>query len=141
MSTVLISLLTLVGAFSTFVLAQQHWFNAIRASSILTILFYFVLVLAEVDADFWATVFFGGTFIGMSAPHKVSYFALVISSLCFSSFFILLIPYLNGIGGALGCSAFISVVISQVLRTIGKKCKTSVLNRHQKQQLKRKSAL
>lgn len=128
MNTLLICALTLIGAFSTFILAQQHWFNAIRASSILTIIFYFALVLIGADADFWASVFFGGTFIGMSAPHKFSYFALTISSLCFSCFFIMLVPYLDGIGGVLGCSAFISVVITHGLRTIGKKCKVSVLN-------------
>lgn len=128
MNTLFITGLTLIGAVSTFALAQRHWFNAIRASSILTILFYLLLVLIEADADFWASVFFGGTFIGMSTPHKFSYVALIASSLCFSWLFIMLMPYLDGVGGALGCSAFISVVITHMLRTIGKKCKSLLSN-------------
>ncbi len=68
------------------------------------------------NAEFWATVFFGGSFVGMSAPHRFSYYLLTISSLCFAIIFMVLLPLLEGIGGALGCSAFISVAISHSLR-------------------------
>jgi len=112
MNTLLIVLLAIAATLSTFLLSQQRGFNAIRASSALTILFYGIMLLLGVDAEFWASVFFGASFIGMSAPHKFSYVALILSSLCFSVFFIALLPFLEGIGGALGCSAFLSVVIS-----------------------------
>lgn len=105
-------MIAILGAISTRWLAQINKFNAIRASSLQTILFYGLMVAVGQDADFWASVFFGGSFIGMSAPHKFSYRILLSSSLCFSLLFIVLLPKLEGIGGALGCSAFISVVIS-----------------------------
>ncbi|WP_368411526.1 hypothetical protein [Alteromonas sp. 1_MG-2023] len=75
------------------------------------------------SAEFWATVFFGGSFVGMSAPHRFSYYLLTMSSLCFAVIFMLLLPLLEGVGGALGCSAFISVAVSHSLRLAGNKLK------------------
>ncbi|WP_282146442.1 hypothetical protein [Alteromonas stellipolaris] len=126
MTALLVILITLAGAFTTYRLAKLPKFNVIRASSLLTILFYFSALLIEnvlmsesrssENAEFWATVFFGGSFVGMSAPHRFSYYLLTISSLCFAIIFMVLLPLLEGIGGALGCSAFISVAISHSLR-------------------------
>ena len=129
----MVLLCTLIGAFTTFRLAKLPRFNVIRASSLLTILFYFSVLLVDKlllsesgsseAAEFWATVFFGGSFVGMSAPHRFSYLLLTISSLCFAIIFIMLLPHLDGIGGALGCSAFISVAISHSLRVTVNKLK------------------
>ncbi|AMJ86735.1 MULTISPECIES: hypothetical protein [Alteromonas] len=126
MTALLVILITLAGAFTTYRLAKLPKFNVIRASSLLTILFYFSVLLIEnvlmsesrssETAEFWATVFFGGSFVGMSAPHRFSYYLLTISSLCFAIIFMVLLPLLEGIGGALGCSAFISVAISHSFR-------------------------
>jgi len=126
LTALLVILITLAGAFTTYRLAKLPKFNVIRASSLLTILFYFSALLIEnvlmsesrssENAEFWATVFFGGSFVGMSAPHRFSYYLLTISSLCFAIIFMVLLPLLEGIGGALGCSAFISVAISHSFR-------------------------
>jgi len=133
LTALLVILITLAGAFTTYRLAKLPRFNVIRASSLLTILFYFSVLLIEnvlmsesrssETAEFWATVFFGGSFVGMSAPHRFSYYLLTISSLCFAIIFMVLLPLLEGIGGALGCSAFISVAISHALRMMVNKLK------------------
>ncbi|WP_218395427.1 hypothetical protein [Alteromonas lipotrueae] len=133
MTELLVVIATLAGAFATYRLAKLPRFNVIRASSLLTILFYFsVLLLQNVlvsesrsseTAECWATVFFGGSFVGMSAPHRFSYYLLTISSICFTIIFMVLLPLLEGIGGALGCSAFISVAISHSLRVMVDKLK------------------
>jgi len=126
LTELLVVITTLAGAFTTYRLAKLPRFNVIRASSLLTIVFYFsVLLIHNVlisethssdTAEFWATVFFGGSFVGMSASHRFSYYMLTISSLCFAVIFMVLLPLLDGIGGALGCSAFISVALSHSLR-------------------------
>jgi hypothetical protein len=133
LTELLVVITTLAGAFTTYRLAKLPRFNVIRASSLLTIVFYFsVLLIHNVlisethssdTAEFWATVFFGGSFVGMSAPHRFSYYLLTISSLCFAVIFMVLLPLLDGIGGALGCSAFISVAISHSLRVTVNKLK------------------
>ncbi|MBU2978228.1 hypothetical protein [Alteromonas sp. C1M14] len=107
-------LVSVVSAMSTYKLAQYSSFNAIRASSTLTILAYGVAVVAHVDAAYWSLVFFGASFVGMSTPQKFGYTSMAVSGACFGCLYLLIAPFINGIGGALGSSAFLAVCVSHV---------------------------
>lgn len=112
-------LLALLGAFSTFYLAKHHRIGAIRASAILSIATYLILLPTEFNAQLYSTVFFGGTFIGMSAPKRFGIYTLFSASIIFAVMFENLIPYFNNYGGALGVSAFLSVCICQLAIILG----------------------
>ncbi|KPH64573.1 hypothetical protein AMS58_12505 [Pseudoalteromonas porphyrae] len=113
------ALLALLGAFLTFYLAQHNRLDAIRASAILSISAYLLLSLSDVDAQLYSAIFFGGTFIGMSAPKRFGIYTLFSASLIFSVLFEHLIPRFNNFGGALGVSAFLSVCICQTAIVLG----------------------
>lgn len=107
-------IVSIISAMSTYKLAQFSSFNAIRASSTLTILSYAVAFVVQVDAAYWSLVFFGASFVGMSTPQKFGYRSMAVSGACFGVMYLLLAPYIDGIGGALGSSAFLAVCISHV---------------------------
>ncbi|UJX26529.1 hypothetical protein L3Q70_05050 [Pseudoalteromonas sp. CF6-2] len=113
MNSVIISLVVLA-AFATYLLAHHNRFDGIRASASLSIIAYCVLYFITPDVELYSVAFFGGTFIGMSAPKRFGIFTLAISALLFSILFEYLVPLLNGYGGALGLSAFLSVCICHI---------------------------
>ncbi|NMM42105.1 hypothetical protein [Pseudoalteromonas arctica] len=112
-------ILTLLGAFLTFYLAKHNRLDAIRASAILAILAYLILLSSELNADLYSSIFFGGTFIGMSAPKRFGIYTLFSASVIFSILFDNLAPYFNNFGGALGISAFLSICVCQIAIVLG----------------------
>ncbi|CAM4098387.1 hypothetical protein [Pseudoalteromonas ostreae] len=112
-------ILTLLGAFLTFYLAKHNRLDAIRASAILAILAYLILLATEFNAELYSSIFFGGTFIGMSAPKRFGIYTLFSASVIFSIFFDNLVPYFSNFGGALGISAFLSICVCQIAIALG----------------------
>ncbi|MBH0057180.1 hypothetical protein I6F65_09410 [Pseudoalteromonas sp. SWXJZ94C] len=112
-------LLTLLGAFLTFFLAKHNRFDAIRASASLSIIAYLIFSALNLNPDLYSIIFFGGTFIGMSAPHRFGIYTVTNSAIIFSILFEYLVPRLDGYGGALGISAFLSVCICHICITLG----------------------
>ena len=119
MVTLVIMLLATVGALATFLLAKSAYFDAIRASSTLAIIAYLVLYVSTDNPDLYAAAFFGGTFVGMSAPHRFGWYTQVSAALLFALLFQFLVPRLNGYGGALGVSAFLSVCVCHIAILLG----------------------
>ncbi len=117
--TITYPVLALAGAFFTFYLAKHNRFDAIRASASLSIIAYLLLTALNLNPDLYSVVFFGGTFIGMSAPHRFGVYTLASSAIIFSLFFAYLVPILDGFGGALGISAFLSVCICHLFILLG----------------------
>lgn len=107
-------LISLLGAISTYLLAKRNRFDAIRASSCLSILAYGIFYLVGLNTELYSLVFFGSTFVGMSAPIRFGLESICLSAVLFTLFFEYLIPHLTGFGGALGISAFLSVCISHI---------------------------
>lgn len=101
-------------AFLTYALARHRYFDAIRASAALSIIAYGVFAFFDFDVERNSAIFFGGTFIGMSAPKRFGVFTLVVSASIFLAVFAIVEPAAKGYGGALGVSAFISVCICHV---------------------------
>ena len=112
-------LLASLGAFSTFFLAKHDRLGAIRASTILSIFAYLLFSLIAFQPEFYSTLFFGGTFIGMSAPKRFGVYTLFFTSILFSLLFFYLVTLLNSFGGALGVSAFLSVCICHLAIVLG----------------------
>lgn len=117
--TITYPVLALAGAFFTFYLAKHNHFDAIRASAALSIIAYLIFAQLSLNAELYSIVFFGGTFIGMSAPHRFGVYTLASSAIIFSLFFAYLVPILDGFGGALGISAFLSVCICHLFILLG----------------------
>ncbi|MEL0631768.1 hypothetical protein V6237_03215 [Pseudoalteromonas carrageenovora] len=112
-------LIALLGAFLTFYLAKHNRFDGIRASASLSIIAYLILSTLNLNPNLYSVVFFGGTFIGMSAPHRFGVYTVASSSILFSLLFEYLVPKLDGYGGALGISAFLSVCICHMCILLG----------------------
>ncbi|TMO71297.1 hypothetical protein CWC16_11050 [Pseudoalteromonas sp. S3776] len=111
--------IALLGAFLTFFLAKHNRFDGIRASASLSIIAYLLLTALNLNPDLYSVVFFGGTFIGMSAPHRFGIYTVTSSSILFSLLFEYLVPKLDGYGGALGVSAFLSICICHMFILLG----------------------
>lgn len=111
----LISLFSLMGALLTYATHRHSPVSTIAASSGLTLLCYLMLTLSSFEPDYYAAIFFGGSFVGMTAPHKLGYVGVASAAIIFSLFFVGVIPYISTFGGALGCSAFIAVCIIQAI--------------------------
>ncbi len=111
---IFIAICALIGAYSTYILAHHNRFDGIRASAATSIIAYSILSLSAVNVELYSVAFFGGTFIGMSAPKRFGSFTLAISSLLFAMLFEYLLPRLQGYGGALGLSAFLSVCVCHI---------------------------
>ncbi|MGB0924724.1 MAG: hypothetical protein ACPGUW_10520 [Pseudoalteromonas shioyasakiensis] len=109
-----ITITALLGAYSTYFLAHHNHFDGIRASAATSIIAFAILSLFPVDVELYSVAFFGGTFIGMSAPKRFGIFTLAIASILFALLFEYLVPRLHGYGGALGLSAFLSVCVCHI---------------------------
>lgn len=118
----IICLISCSAALLTYELAKLPAFGVIRASASLTILAFALFKLASfwlvLDVDFLTAAFFGGTFVGMSSPAKYGRFSMLICAILFSLLFLFLLPLLDGIGGALGLSAFLSICLWTLLKRI-----------------------
>ncbi|MFG1481670.1 hypothetical protein ABMA79_08650 [Halobacteriovorax sp. HFRX-2_2] len=112
---------SLIGALSTFHLSRFKKIGAIRASGLLTLVAYAILYFTVPNYEMMAVIFFGSTFVGMSCPTKMHNYTIVIGAVFFALFFQYLVPYLKGYGGALGTSAFLSVLIIQLTLYFGRK--------------------
>lgn len=106
-------LMAILGGVSTYYLCAFTRMGSIRSSSVCT-LFFFTLCYAFVGSDVantWSTVFFGGSFVGMSSPSRLSTKGVVFAAAMFGVISASLLPYLKGVGGAVGVCAFVSVII------------------------------
>jgi hypothetical protein len=103
----------------TFEFAKKSKIGAIRSSTAVTILFFLILTVVnfftEIKVEYFVTVAFGASFVGMSCPSRFSRFAVVVGSIIFGFLFYYLVPLLEGLGGALGFSAFVSICIVSTL--------------------------
>ncbi len=117
-------ILALLGGVSTYLLSQVPTMGTIRASSISTIICFLVLhgFLGIDSANQYSAIFFGGSFVGMSSPTKLSLAAVVVASGVFGVVSAFLLPLLAGLGGALGICAFLSVVLVYGSQYVYKQC-------------------
>jgi hypothetical protein len=105
----------LVATFGTHYFAQFNKFGSVRASSLLTLAFCLITYpISHELIPSLQSVFFGASFVGMASPDRLFKIQLFIASIVFSFIYVFLIHHLKGIGGALGFSAFVSCLITQI---------------------------
>lgn len=115
-------IVSVIAALVTYECAKISWLGAIRASCVLTLLsfidFAIINYFFAIDINYMTTLFFGASFVGMSCPSKLGYKSLILGSLLFAILFFYLVPVLEGMGGALGVSAFLSVFTMALIKKI-----------------------
>lgn len=109
----LILLLCCIGGLGTFLVASLPMFGAVRASALLSLSFIAVTkclnYMWELNiSDDTHTIFFGASFVGMASSSRFRWYQILQASLLFGVLYVYLIPYFDGIGGALGATAFLS---------------------------------
>lgn len=85
-----------------------------RVSSLLTLIgiscLYGINRFYELDTAYFSSLIFGATFVGMCSHKVIKDYQVIISSLIYSMIYVYLAPQSFGIGGALGLSAFASLL-------------------------------
>jgi len=107
------------GALLTFLLAEHRLFSAISASSSLSIIAYCIFYGFNLHPELYSAIFFGGTFIGMSAPQRFGLYTITCAAVIFAILFEYLVPKIDNYGGALGISAFLSVCACHIFILFG----------------------
>ncbi len=107
------------GALLTFLLAKHRLFSAISASSSLSIIAYCIFYGFNLHPELYSAIFFGGTFIGMSAPKRFGLYTITCAAVIFAIPFEYLVPKISNYGGALGISAFLSVCACHIFILFG----------------------
>jgi CBS domain containing-hemolysin-like protein len=116
-SLILILITTVISTVCTRWLIHHKNLSPIRASSLFTL---GVLIASsgytfELRPTLEAAVL-GGTFVGMTDASKLSFRSLTFASILFSLVFYFIIPYNQGLGGALGFAAFVSCLITYFIK-------------------------
>ena len=116
-----IHLLIAIGAaFVTQKIGGLPTMNAVKSSSLLTLVFCLILVLLghqyEVAEAYWSALFFGATFVGMTGALHLKNFGLAMAASVYGLLFYFTNSFYNGIGGALGVSACFSVIFILILK-------------------------
>tara|TARA_B100001063_G_scaffold95906_1_gene89587 strand:+ start:503 stop:880 length:378 start_codon:yes stop_codon:yes gene_type:complete len=107
------------GALLTFLLAKHKPFSPVSASSSLSIIAYYFFYYFNLQPELYSAIFFGGTFIGMSAPKRFGVYTITSAAMIFAILFEYLVPKINNYGGALGISAFLSVCACHIFILFG----------------------
>lgn len=103
----MIFLVSVIAALLTFELAKFEKIGVVRSSCLIGLLAFLLSLL--VGNNNFVLVAFGASFVGMCSFSKFSRWQVFSASLVYSLLYINFIPHLNGMGGALGFSAFLSV--------------------------------
>lgn len=113
---ILILIVSQIATQATHALALKEHFGSVRASSLLTLIFIGLTIPFSYEMiPALQAVFLGSSFVGMTDPKRLSRMQLFFASLIFCFIFQFLIIYLNGLGGVLGLSAFLSCLMTYVI--------------------------
>jgi len=118
MNTLLIIGASLLGAHSTFLLAQRTRLGAIRSSTLASLVFIALtapfgwLVAPKLQA-----AFFGASFVGMSDAKRLSEKSILLAALIFSALFFGVSCLPISLGGSLGTSAFLACLLAHAINS------------------------
>ncbi len=109
----------LIGGTLTYFLQHKYNLSPVLASGIVGLLFALVVPEIFTFGAIYAIVLFQNTFIGMASKNRISnIFEAAIASIIGSLLFIVLFPHFQGLGGKLGTTAMISVLIIYQLKNV-----------------------
>lgn len=127
---ILITIASTLSALSTYFISERLNQGAVRASALVTLVISLIFLLSAdwISEPYYTqlpVVVFGASFVGMvSSKILQQYLSVAFSGIIFSIIYLNLSPYFNGVGGALGTTACISVICTYgflALRNILKK--------------------
>lgn len=108
----MIYFLSFLSSFSTFILRRKFKVDAIYASIFISLIGFFLCrTLFFLEVELYSSIVFGASFVGMTKLNNFSYFSLFLATMLYSSMFTVYMSWFSGLGGALGFSAFLSVLI------------------------------
>ncbi|MGK0367337.1 MAG: hypothetical protein ACI9QD_000471 [Thermoproteota archaeon] len=115
----MIYVFAIVSALLVYKLSQYKNFGSVNASTLVTLLSYpIIYMISAKHAPLYLSLIFGASFVGMSSNKVINTVEVIFSALIFSMLFIYFIPLLNGLGGALGLSAFLSVYLTVLVKKL-----------------------
>lgn len=104
-----------ITAVLTFLLSIRYGYSSVLSSSVVALLAVFLLpILHGSYGEQLALMAFCATFVGMSSEEILdNEFLVMITAIFAALIFIITTPYLGGLGGKLGMTAFLSVLFSR----------------------------
>jgi hypothetical protein len=113
-------IVSLLGVLSTFYLKERYRFSTVFASALTTLIFSIPLIVFYADQSHYALIFYAASFLGMSGKEKLpNMFYVMFSGLVLAVVFYLMSDRFVGLGGKLGLTAFLSVLlVSPVIRML-----------------------
>lgn len=112
-------LISIVSSVLTFRLIKRPEISPTRASSFISLIGFGILYgiskIYSFDFYYFSILLFGASFVGMCSHKVVSQLEVFIGACLFGVLYIFLMPVFEGLGGALGFCAFLSLVISRTL--------------------------
>jgi len=112
---VVIIIISLVGSLLTYFFADKVKWTAVKSSSLLSLFFACSsLVLnnyVPYDNELYTLCFFGASFVGMTKITNLSYFWIGAGGITYGLLFNTVYQYFSNIGGALGSTACISIIV------------------------------
>ncbi len=108
-------LITVPIAWLTFYIIKISDMTPTRVSSLVSLTAFLILSILGrfyvFEMNYFASLIFGASFVGMCSHKVINDLQVVIGAILFSFLFIYLIPQSYGVGGALGFSAFTSILM------------------------------
>ncbi|MFT6716480.1 MAG: hypothetical protein ACJA0Q_001121 [Saprospiraceae bacterium] len=116
---------SIAGALLTYYFVDKMKWTAVKSSALLTL--FFASAAMAVNAYFpfehelYSTYFFGASFVGMSSTNRLSYLLITCSGLLYGVLLFLFKDYFSGIGGGLGSTACITVIVLFLVQQLSNK--------------------
>lgn len=126
-----ILLTSIAGAVLTYYFVDKVKWTTVKSSALLSLFFACAAMVLNnyypFDHELYSTYFFGASFVGMSSTNKLSYFWIAIAGLIYGLLLFAFSDYFAGIGGGLGTTACITVIIVFLISKIAPSNKKSAL--------------
>lgn len=119
-----IILTSIAGSTLTFYFAEKLQWGAVKSSALLSLFFGCLsLVINQFylfDHELYSLYFFGASFVGMSSKKHFSYFEIILAACLYGFLLSIFKEHFKGIGGGLGTTASITVIIVYLLKRLQK---------------------
>jgi hypothetical protein len=112
---VIIVAISIAGSLLTYFFTNKVKWTAVKSSSLLSLFFACVSLILNYyvpyNHELYALCFFGASFVGMTTVPSFSYYWIGAAGIIYGLIFNGVFEYFSNIGGALGSTACISVIV------------------------------
>lgn len=116
---------SVAGATLTYFFTQRVKWSTVKSSAILSLFFSCALMLTNhyypFNHELYSCYFFGASFVGMTGKERLSYLGIAVTGLLYALVLFAFSNYFSGIGGALGSTACITVIIVFLTKQFGER--------------------